>query len=616
MDLLGLKNLTAMHDTLRMVERDYGKEVVLSQINSSHDEIRYHDIPLNDRDTYKLLAEGITTGVFQLESPGMTQTIVDMLADIDGLSDEEITEQCFERLIAVVALYRPGPMDSIPAYIEGMRDQSKIHYDHESLKGILSSTYGIIVYQEQVIQIVKELAGFSGGQADDVRKAMGKKIAEKMEKAHKIFIHGNKEAYESGVDRHYAPGCIANGIPEDVATVIWNKMADFAKYAFNRSHAACYAWISYLTAYMACHWSSQFYAAMLTTYAGTDKFNEYLSSATTQYIEILQPCVNNSGAEFDVKDGSIMYSLQGIKAVNSVAPLIASERGANGAYKNPDDFLNRITEAGGKLGKGTWEGLVYAGALDCFGYNRKELINAFSAFVNTQKTTAEERFMGQISLFTEAQTATFVTPCKDYTERQKLAYEYDVLGIYISGHPLDGALEKLSPEENIVSVDNFSMNETMVGKTVSIIGQAKNVQMRMARSGDSMCTFSLRGRYKEVKCVLFPRQFQVVGTVSGNSIISVTGKVGEDSGFGNQILVDAVGTGFETRSNHNESLVITVTSKESQEALLQLLNQVSEGNTPVFLQVPGSEKKYPINRSVQNSASLLNSLVNWEYSIA
>lgn len=614
MDLLGLKNMTVIHDALRMAERNYGKEEVLAKIKSLRDVVKYQDIPLNDRATYQMLAKGLTGGVFQLESPGMTKTIVEMIADIDTLSEEEITEQCFERLIAVVALYRPGPMDSIPDYIAGMRDQSKIHYDHESLKEILAPTYGVIVYQEQVIQIVKSLAGFSGGQADDVRKAMGKKIIEKMEKAHKIFIHGNKEDFDAGEVSHYAPGCVANGIPEDVATVIWNKMAEFAKYAFNRSHAACYAWIAYLTAFLSCHWTPEFYAAMLTTYAqDADKFKEYLSQATLRGVKIVPPSVNNSGVDFDVKDGSILYSLQGIKAVNSIAEVIVAERNKNGAFTNPDDFLSRVSKSGGKCPKGTWNSLSYSGALDCFGHNRKEMIEAFPALSEVQKINASAEAMGQFCLYSKEELVTPIAHCRDFTEKQKLSHEYDVLGLYISGHPIDEALSKLTVQEakNIISVDAFTQDDCSNNDRVSVLGQVKNAQTRFTKNGDTMCSLVLQGRFKDIKCVIFPKQYQSIGHISVNAIIAVHGKFNADEAYGNQIIVDSVSVGFEHRKE--DSLTITVTDKESQTKVIALLKGTTTGDTRVYLKTPDSDVVFPLSVRVNKSLTFLDSLSDWQF---
>jgi len=230
MDLLGLKNLGVIHEVIDRIQENYGKDTILKQIGSSKSKVAYQDIPLTDRATYKMLADGLTGGVFQMESEGMTKLIGQMLEDIDSLPDDRI-EECFERLIAAVALYRPGPMDYIPNYIAGMQDVHNIHYLTPELESILKPTYGVIVYQEQVMQIVQKLAGYSLGRADLVRKAMGKKKQKIMDAEKAVFIYGNKEAYESGKDTAYAPGCVANGIPENVAQEIWAQMADFAKYA-------------------------------------------------------------------------------------------------------------------------------------------------------------------------------------------------------------------------------------------------------------------------------------------------------------------------------------------------------------------------------------------------
>lgn len=379
MDLLGLKNLSVIDESLRGAENNYGKETVLRMIGSERGSVRFQDIPLNDRATYEMLRRGVTGGVFQFEGKEISRVLQDMLCDIDKLSDAELRTVAFEQMIAAVALYRPGPMEFIPEYIKASRDPSLIQYDCPEEKDILASTYGVIVYQEQVMQLVQKLAGYSLGRADVVRKAMSKKKQEIMEAEKHVFLHGNKEAFDSGKDSNYAPGCIANGIAERTAIHIWNKMEKFASYAFNRSHAACYAYIGYITAYLSCHWPNEFYAGMLNAFIeNSDKSKVYLAQAHDRGIALQLPDVQTSQCGFSSNRDGILFGLQGISGVKTIAVPIVKSREDSGPFEDLEDLCDRVTSMGGKINKTNLNGLVFSGALRSFSDNKAALLEQYT----------------------------------------------------------------------------------------------------------------------------------------------------------------------------------------------------------------------------------------------
>lgn len=385
MDFLGLKNMTAIHDTLKNI-------VVTRGITMD-----YHDIPLNDRKTYEMLRDGHTGGVFQLESSGMTAVVQRMLADLDDIPDNKLDE-CFERMIACVALYRPGPMDFIDDYIVGMRDPSTVIYDCPEEQEILESTYGVIVYQEQVMKIVQKLAGYSLARADLIRKAMGKKKQAILDAEKPVFIFGNQDAFDSGKDNVLIPGCVHNGISQATAELVWDKIIAFAKYAFNRSHAACYAYIAIITAYMRCYWAPEFYAAMCNAFINEDKLREYLVQSTKEGIEILPPDINLSQNGFTSTDGkTIRFGIGGLKGVKNSAKFIIENRDAMGPYKDICDLYNRLNFAGHKLNSKSLDALTWSRALQSFGYNCNSLDNAWNSIVKAGDIFKTKEESGQFS---------------------------------------------------------------------------------------------------------------------------------------------------------------------------------------------------------------------------
>ena len=433
MDFLGLRNLTVIQNTIDMVKENHGIDVEFDQ-------------DMSDPKVYKLWQDGNTSGIFQFESQGMTNFM------------KELKPDCLEDLIAGVSLYRPGPMDQIPRYIRGKQNPGHNEYTHPSLEPILNVTYGCMVYQEQVMQIVRDLAGYSLGRADLVRRAMGKKKLDVMAKEREVFIHGQVD--ENG--NIEVPGCVRNGIDEVSANKIFDEMAEFAKYAFNKSHAACYAVVSYRTAYLKAYYPAEFMAATLNSYLGNlDKAPQYIDECKRLGIQILKPDINKSFEKFTVEDGKIRFGLGAIKNVGTIpVENIVAERKENGEYKSFTDFCERIAET--QVNKKCVESLIKAGVFDEFEQTRATLLASFETIIDTIQSGNKKGFNGQVSMFDigtkqekedmEKQKYKF-EEYEEMPEKEMLSMEKEMLGIYISGHPLEKMREQIMNVTNINSLD-------------------------------------------------------------------------------------------------------------------------------------------------------------------
>ena len=445
MDFLGLRNLTVIQNTIDMVKENHGIDVEFD-----------HD--MSDPKVYKLWQDGNTSGIFQFESQGMTNFM------------KELKPDCLEDLIAGVSLYRPGPMDQIPRYIRGKQNPGHNEYTHPSLEPILNVTYGCMVYQEQVMQIVRDLAGYSLGRADLVRRAMGKKKLDVMAKEREVFIHGQVDEDGNVV----VPGCVRNGIDEVSANKIFDEMAEFAKYAFNKSHAACYAVVSYRTAYLKAYYPAEFMAATLNSYLGNlDKAPQYIDECKRLGIQILKPDINKSFEKFTVEVnnseavGKIRFGLGAIKNVGKTpVENIVAERQENGEYKNFTDFCERIADT--QVNKKCVESLIKAGVFDEFEQTRATLLASFETIMDTIQSGKKKGLNGQVSMFDigteqekeemEKQKYQF-NEHPEMPEKELLSMEKEMLGIYISGHPLEKLREQIMHSTNINSMDLVQISE-------------------------------------------------------------------------------------------------------------------------------------------------------------
>ena len=513
MDFLGLRTLTVIKDTKEMVKKDHGIDVEF-------------DKDMNDPKVYKLWQEGKTCGVFQFESQGMKNFMQDLKPD------------CLEDLIAGVSLYRPGPMDQIPRYVRG-KQTGQNEYTHPSLEPILNVTYGCMVYQEQVMQIVRDLAGYSLGRADLVRRAMGKKKLDVMAKEREVFIHGQVDEEGNVI----VPGCIRNGIDEVSANKIFDEMAEFAKYAFNKSHAACYEVVSYQTAFLKAYYPPEFMAAMLNSYLGNlDKVPVYIEECKSLNIEILKPSINESELKFTAINGNIRFGLGSIKNVG-IQPVenIIKERNENGKFKSFTDFCERIADA--SVNKKCIESLIKSGAFDEFEQNRSTLLASFEGIVDTIQSTKKKGLEGQFSMFDFGATNDDVENNMDdikyafvekeeFSEKELLSQEKEMLGIYLSGHPLSKLKEEIEKQttistrdidaiDNKTNIDEENIPELEMvsgydlqkaskfrdGQEVKIAGIITSIKKKFTKTNRIMAFVTIEDLYGQAEIIAFENAY-------------------------------------------------------------------------------------------------------------
>lgn len=597
MDLLGLKNLTAIHEVIDTVKRTRGIDTI------------YQDLPLDDRATYVMLSKGMTGGVFQLEGEGMTNNvIVPMLADVEALPDDRMDE-CFERLIAAVALYRPGPMDEIPHYIEGMKDISKIHYLTPELESILRPTYGVTVYQEQVIQIVQKLAGYSLGRADVVRKAVGKKKRDVMEAEKEVFLHGNKDAFNSGKDAKYVPGCVENGIAEPIAQEIWGQMEKFASYAFNRSHAACYAWIASITAYMSCHWPEEFFCAMMNAFGDiSTKVKGYMALAVKRGIKILPPDINKSEDKCTVEDGCIRLGFHALANLNKAGKEIITERQKNGQFKDYPDFYNRITRLGKKPTKKVLCSLIYAGALDGFGLNKHQLVNMIPLLEDNYKKEAVNWDLGQLSLFSAAQTEVAAPVVDEFKDRFLMEQEREAIGFYLTKHPVDELFAN-GRNPDCISITDMISNGLPDGEDemrVTTYAILRDIKSLYTKNDEEMFFLTAEDRFNEIQCVLFPKRVSAnKHRLEEGALVKLTGYFRIDEQRGPQLQIQDILSANEERKASLSSVIVTIRNREEQDKLMKF---VREHPGRAVVQIKANNQLYPTNRAIQLTPGVMDFL--------
>ena len=486
MDFLGLRTLTVISDTIKFVKQNKGINVQFDQ-------------EMNDPKVFKeTWQSGNTVGVFQFESQGMTNFM------------KELKPDTLEDIIAGVSLYRPGPMDQIPRYIKNKLNPEHSEYTHPALEPILNVTYGCMVYQEQVMQIVRDLAGYSLGRADLVRRAMGKKKLDVMAKEREYFIHGQTD--EKG--NILIPGCVRNGIDEKSANKIFDEMAEFAKYAFNKSHAAAYAVVAYRTAYLKTYYPSEFMAATLNSFLGNlDKIPEYIAECKRLNIEILKPSINKSYTKFTVNENKIRFGLGSIKNVGTAAvDTIVQEREKNGKFKSFTDFAERIQ--GETVNKKCIESLIRAGAFDELGETRHTLMNSFEGILDTISNQNKKSIEGQISMFDMPSGEENLEKHKyainkvpEYEERELLGMEKEMLGIYISGHPLEKMQERIRANTNINTLQMINIKEendlSKDGKSIKYAGIITSVKKKYTKNNTIMAFVTVEDLYGATEIIVF-----------------------------------------------------------------------------------------------------------------
>ncbi len=589
MDFLGLRTLTVIQNAVHFVEKTKGVHLDMNQID------------YDDKAVLASLGTGRTDGVFQLESGGMKNFM------------KELKPQSLEDIIAGISLYRPGPMDFIPKYIKGKNSHQAIVYSCPQLEPILASTYGCIVYQEQVMQIVRDLGGYTLGRSDLVRRAMSKKKQAVMEKERDNFIYGNEE---EGV-----PGCVAKGIDENVAKQIYSDMMDFAKYAFNKSHAACYAVIAYQTAYLKYYYPVEFMAALLTSVIDfPSKVSEYIVTCRNMGISILPPDINAGEAGFSVTDGGIRYALTAIKSVgHPVIEALVKEREERGEYKNLKDFITRVADK--EVNKRAVENFIKAGALDGLDGTRKQFMSVYVQIMDSIQHDKKNNMAGQISLFdivSEEDKEDFEIKMPDvgeYSKEMLLAFEKEVLGIYISGHPLEEYAQMWKKNITNTTTDfllDEETGETAVkdGQNATIGGIITDKKIKYTKNDKVMAFLQIEDLVGSIEVVVFPRDYERNSAkLLEDSKVFVKGRVSVEDEKDGKLICERI-TGFDEISR---KLWIKFPTKEAYEAAEQeLFARLAESDggdsVCIYVENPKAVKNLPPNRNVKADRELVMQL--------
>lgn len=589
MDFLGLRTLTVIQNAQKLAER--GNHITMDLMN----------IDYNDPKVMAMIGSGRCEGVFQLESVGMKSFM------------KELKPQSLEDIIAGISLYRPGPMDFIPQYIRGKNHPETITYRCPQLKPILEATYGCIVYQEQVMQIVRDLAGYTLGRSDLLRRAMSKKKAAVMEKERQNFVYGNPK---EGV-----PGCVNNGIDEQVANQIYDEMIDFAKYAFNKSHAAAYAVVAYQTAYLKYYYPVEFMAALMTScIENPGKVSEYILNCRAMGIRLLPPDINRSEGVFTVENGAIRYGLSAVKGIGKpVMEAIVEERKIGGKFQNLKDFIERLS--GKEVNKRTLENFIKAGAFDSLGGSRKQFMMIYTQLledVNREKKNAMTGQMSLFDMFSPEEKAAYEVRLPDvgeYTKEEKLAFEKEVIGVYISGHPLEEYEERWRRNISAVTSDFLPDEETGEPKVKDgakeiIGGMITDKTIKYTKNNKTMAFLTVEDLLGTVEVVVFPRDYEMnASLMKEDSKVFIKGRVSVEEDRPSKLICERI---FAFEESPRE-LWIQFPDRETYEKEVEELYKIlreSDGPDQVVLYIrsPKSLKKLPPSRNVKADEALLREL--------
>ena len=592
MDFLGLRTLTVIQNAVRLAEKSSGKKIDMNAID------------YNDKKVLDSLGTGKTDGVFQLESAGMKNFM------------KELKPQSLEDVIAGISLYRPGPMDFIPAYIKGKDHPESITYDCPELEPILAPTYGCIVYQEQVMQIVRDLAGYTWGRSDLVRRAMSKKKGKVMEQERKNFVYGNPE--------ENVPGCIARGIDEKVANKIYDNMIDFAKYAFNKSHAAAYAVVAYQTAYLKYYYPVEFMAALMTSVLdNTSKVSEYIYTCRQMGIAILPPDINEGEGGFSVSGQAIRYGLSAIKSIGRpVIDAIVEERKIRGPFTTLKDFITRLS--GREVNKRTIENFIKAGALDGLEGNRRQKMMIYGSLLDALNQEKKTTMAGQMTLFDiapEEDKAEYEIKLPDVEEYDKevlLGFEKEVLGIYISGHPLEEYMERLKKNTNAVTTDFVLDEETGTlkvsdGTKVRIGGMITDKVIKYTKNNKAMAFITLEDLVGTVEIIIFPKDYERYAKYLENDAkVFVEGRVTAEEDRNGKLICEKIISFDEVK----RELWLQFSSKsdfEEKEGALygKMMDADGSEHVVIYLAAEKQMKRLPENRNVAITKELLEDLGNF-----
>ncbi len=589
MDFLGLRTLTVIQNAVNMIEKDTGVHIDVDHID------------YDDKKVLESLGTGKTDGVFQLESTGMKNFM------------KELRPQSLEDVIAGISLYRPGPMDFIPKYIRGKNNPDSITYACPQLEPILAPTYGCIVYQEQVMQIVRDLGGYTLGRSDLVRRAMSKKKQAVMEKERANFVYGNEE---EGV-----PGCVSRGIDEKTASGIYDTMMDFAKYAFNKSHAACYAVVAYQTAYLKYYYPVEFMAALMTSVIDNPKkVAEYILVCRNMGIEILPPDINEGESGFSVSGSSIRYALTAIKSVGRpVITAVVEERKERGPFLNLQDFVNRITDK--DVNKRAVESFIKAGALDGLGGTRKQFMSVFSQVMDRTQKDRKNNMAGQLSLFDIVEEeekeglALKLPDVGEYPKEMKLAFEKEVLGIYVSGHPLEEYEAAWRKKISNTTAD-FAYDEEVQGVRVKdgakavIGGLIAGKTIKYTKDNKIMAFLTIEDLVGTVEVIVFPKTYeQSASFLTEDAKVFVQGRISVEEDKDGKLICEKIVPFTELKKKVWIKFPDMEAYKAAEAGLMDTLRE-SEGKDGIviYIENPKAKKELPPNQNVEADESLVNRL--------
>ncbi len=562
MDFLALRTITVIRDAIELINKDRNIEIDIDNID------------YEDKDVYEMISRGETAGVFQLESQGMTSFM------------KELIPSCLEDIIAGISLYRPGPMEQIPRYIRNKNNPENITYVTPLLEPILNVTYGCMVYQEQVMQICRELAGYSLGRSDLVRRAMSKKKKEVMDAERQNFVYGSLD--EKG--NILIPGAIRKGVSERAANKIFDEMMDFASYAFNKSHAAAYAYVGYQTAWLKYHYPVEFMAALLNSFMGSlGKVSQYVMECRKLGIKVLAPDINESESAFSVKNGSIRFGLFAVKNVGAnVVKNLIEERNKNGLFKSFIDFCERME--GKELNKRTVESLIKCGAFDCFGIYRSRLMANYEIILERASQKRKSLISGQLSLFDTApgqdKTMEIQWPqMTEYDSRLLLSMEKDMLGLYISGHPLDEFADEIKSLVTVFSYDfelsdEGASNESRLidDQFVRIAGIVTDIKSISTKNNKMMAFVNVEDLYGQMEVIVFPNVYEKYASfLTNDSQIIVEGRISVKEEEQPKILADKIRV-LESRNKNNlaDSSYSPIDSKISESNDIMGNNNINE----------------------------------------
>lgn len=592
MDFLGLRTLTVIQDAARMIGKKLGYDFSIDTID------------YDDAKVYEMIGQGKTEGVFQLESAGMKSFM------------KELKPTNLEDVIAGISLYRPGPMDFIPKYIKGKNERDSITYECKELEPILEPTYGCIVYQEQVMQIVQELAGYTMGQADNIRRAMSKKKQYVIDAERQNFVYGNEE---QGIK-----GCIANGISEQAANKIYDSMVDFAKYAFNKSHAAAYAVVSYQTAYFKYYYPVEFMAALMTSVIdNTRKVSEYIFTCRQMGIKVLPPDVNEGEGVFTAVGENIRYGLYAIKSIGRpVVDLILQERAENGTYKTLQSFLERVSCR--EVNKRAVENLIKAGALDGLDGNRQQMITVFSTIMDNLASEKKKSMSGQMTLFdlvSEEDKKDYeirLPQLEEYSKEIKLGFEKEVLGIYLTGHPLEEYEERWRKNISAVTTDFILDEETNAVKIkdnqkVTVGGMITEKTIKYTKNNKVMAFLTLEDLLGTVEVIVFPNSYEKYSQLlNEDEKVFITGRANVEEDKNGKIICEQI-TSFDSVKRELWLQFATKEEFEAKEQELYAKLHDSDGRDAVIIYISSIKamKRLPNNYNICVNQEIVNNLTNF-----